>query len=280
MKTCKSGKHLYSPISGSKQGCPFCKKEADKKYSSLNQDKIKLNRRNYYINNKEKVLDNNKKWKLNNYEKYKEISKKYWETIKDSKNEKRKVKDKNIYKLKQKEKKEANKEKQRLKRNEYSRKHYHLNKEENNIRAKIYRSNNKDKIKQIKYKCDKEYYLKNSEKIKSRAKNHRLQNIDHYKENKKRYKKENAGKVNALGAKRHAAKLKATPSWLSKEQLKEIEQYYIEAKELQWLSDPTDPLCVDHIEPLQGKDRCGLHVPWNLQILPRSLNSKKGNKTN
>jgi hypothetical protein len=88
----------------------------------------------------------------------------------------------------------------------------------------------------------------------------------------------NLNKKAAHTAKRRAKKLQATPPWLTNEQFKEIEEFYILAKELQWLNDPLDPLEVDHIMPLQGKNSCGLHVPWNLQILPKSLNCSKGNR--
>ncbi len=93
---------------------------------------------------------------------------------------------------------------------------------------------------------------------------------------KKEYREANPGKINAWVAKRAAAKLQRTPKWLSVEQLSEIEEFYTIAKEIQWLS--SEKLHVDHIVPLQGKNVSGLHVPWNLQILPASINISKSNK--
>jgi hypothetical protein len=105
----------------------------------------------------------------------------------------------------------------------------------------------------------------------------------YYKENKEnenktsfQYKLNNRGRCNAIQAKRRAALLQATPKWLTKEHLKEIQWYYDTAKDLQWLSE--DKLTIDHIMPLLGENSCGLHVPWNLQILPMKQNSSKKNK--
>jgi hypothetical protein len=89
------------------------------------------------------------------------------------------------------------------------------------------------------------------------------------------YQKNNRGKCNAIGSKRRAAELKASPNWLSEFDLQYIKHLYIQAKELEKL-DGTK-YHVDHIIPLQGKTVCGLHVPWNLQILTAEENLIKSN---
>ena len=89
-------------------------------------------------------------------------------------------------------------------------------------------------------------------------------------------RKNNPSKFTARTAKYRAIKLQRTPKWLNSEQLKEIDQFYLLAEELQWLS--MELLEVDHIVPLRGKNVSGLHVPWNLQILPKPLNASKSNK--
>ena len=88
----------------------------------------------------------------------------------------------------------------------------------------------------------------------------------------------NRGKVNAKWMKRDAAKKCRTPVWLSTDEHWMIEQAYdIAAKRTQMLGIPFH---VDHIVPLQGKTVSGLHVPWNLQVIPAKLNQQKSNHFN
>jgi 5-methylcytosine-specific restriction endonuclease McrA len=73
-----------------------------------------------------------------------------------------------------------------------------------------------------------------------------------------------------------ARKLGALPSWLTQKHKNEIREIYVMRSELDWLSE--GGLEVDHIVPLKGKNVCGLHVPWNLRVIPREENQKKGNR--
>ena len=123
---------------------------------------------------------------------------------------------------------------------------------------------NYEKNKEDRLAVQAKYRAKNKEKIAAKKANHR---------------KENPGKINAWNAKRRAQKLKATPKWLTKEDYKIIAGFYIEAAKLTKETDISHH--VDHIVPLQGKNVSGLHVPWNLQILPGpgpNGNLSKGNR--
>lgn len=85
----------------------------------------------------------------------------------------------------------------------------------------------------------------------------------------------NRGVRNAISARRHARKLNATPAWSDTDACR---AFYREAAKrtaetgVEWE--------VDHIVPLQGRKVCGLHVPWNLQLLTKSENCSKHNKHN
>ena len=65
---------------------------------------------------------------------------------------------------------------------------------------------------------------------------------------------------------RKIAKIRRIPPWADLNKIREI---YNEARRR--------GLTVDHIIPLQGKTVSGLHVHNNLQLLPNSANSSKGN---
>ena len=121
----------------------------------------------------------------------------------------------------------------------------------------------------------KEYYKANSEKLKECSREYNKANSCKIKDYHKGYCKNNLDKRNAYTAKRRSKKLQATPPWLTKEHLSAIRDFYTESKTLEKATGIKHH--VDHIVPLQGKNVCGLHVPWNLQVLTASENSSKNN---
>lgn len=100
-------------------------------------------------------------------------------------------------------------------------------------------------------------------------------NRDKHREDVRNWREANPDKMNAYAAKRRAAKLQRTPSWLTPEHLSEIETFYTAAVAFKLYTG--QEYHVDHIVPLQGKTVSGLHVPWNLQVILAADNLKKTN---
>jgi hypothetical protein len=74
----------------------------------------------------------------------------------------------------------------------------------------------------------------------------------------------------AAGRERESLRRSRAPAWVSP---KEFGAIYRMAATLQEASGR--PVQVDHVVPLAGKTVCGLHVPWNLRIIPASVNNRK-----
>jgi hypothetical protein len=132
-----------------------------------------------------------------------------------------------------------------------------INKDRIHTYQKLYRENNKDKL-SVK---GKDYYEDNKIKVIKRQKN---------------YREENKDKLAAKSAKRRASKIQATPIWLTSENFAQIEELYTIAQMFKLYTG--QEYHVDHIVPLRGHKVCGLHVPWNLQVLPAKENMVKSNK--
>ncbi len=77
----------------------------------------------------------------------------------------------------------------------------------------------------------------------------------------------------AWGEAYRARREQATPSWVNQSEINEV---YERAAAMN--AAGRQMYQVDHIVPLGGLLVCGLHVPWNLQIITRTQNGRKGNK--
>jgi hypothetical protein len=84
----------------------------------------------------------------------------------------------------------------------------------------------------------------------------------------------NPARRNLWTANYRSAKDARQPRWLSLVHLLEMESIYTYCSALRNVGLDYH---VDHIVPLRGKTVSGLHVPWNLQLLPGRENMSKGN---
>jgi hypothetical protein len=128
------------------------------------------------------------------------------------------------------------------------------------------------------------YYQSNKEACDERRKQWRDKNpakpkvftpeqLEKKRESARRFYERNKPAFLASWARRRAAKIQRTIR-LSDEHAAEINRLYAEAKRMTSMTGV--PHHVDHIAPLQGEMVSGLHVPWNLRVVPATENLSKG----
>lgn len=79
----------------------------------------------------------------------------------------------------------------------------------------------------------------------------------------------------AMENERRAAKVNATPGWLTQADRREIASIYERAALLTAATGERHE--VDHVVPLRSSVVCGLHVPWNLEVIKAYKNRAKSN---
>jgi hypothetical protein len=154
-----------------------------------------------------------------------------------------------------------------------------------NAQSKAWKQDNKEHIQQYnvsegRRKISREYQRKSRSENPEYHKKQLRKSRSKHKE--KRYQEQviwrsnNPEKVRFYNASRKKTRLRATPKWLTKDHKTFMEIQYQMAK---LLSERLGfEHHVDHIHPLQGENVCGLHVPWNMQVIPAADNIRKSNK--
>ena len=104
----------------------------------------------------------------------------------------------------------------------------------------------------------------------------RKQNLDKSLTYSRKYVAKNKGLRNLWTANYRSAKDERMPEWLTDDHV----WMMAEAYDLAALRTKLTGIMyhVDHVVPLRGARVSGLHVPWNMQVIPGKENTMKGNK--
>ena len=123
---------------------------------------------------------------------------------------------------------------------------------------------------------NKNHYRKNRSDVLAKKRAERLADPEKFRERDAMNARNNRAMARAKCAKRRSSRQNATPKWLTEDHHTMMKIAYRMATLLEERMGVK--YHVDHIHPLNGENFCGLHVPWNLQVIPWNKNIAKGNR--
>jgi hypothetical protein len=123
-------------------------------------------------------------------------------------------------------------------------------------------------------KHSRNHYVKNKSQVYDRYVKRREKHKADYLASQKRWRDANRH-ITAYHNQVYRDRKRAASFTLTPEQAQEVKDMYWLARDVSITTG--EPYEVDHIVPLKGANICGLHVPWNLQVIPKYLNVRKGN---
>ncbi|WP_312619066.1 hypothetical protein [Agrobacterium pusense] len=138
---------------------------------------------------------------------------------------------------------------------------------------KRWREKNAERVREYNTEWSRAWRVDNRDRDIAASRRWKSNNPERVKEYARQNAKDNPERYAAHAAKRRADVLRATPLWLTETHLQQIAEFYKEARRLTLETGVKHH--VDHIAPLKGRKSCGLHVPWNLQVLTAEENQRK-----
>lgn len=114
-------------------------------------------------------------------------------------------------------------------------------------------------------------YAERAGEINARQRRYRQSNPEARAQTAKRYAMKNRDIMAECWSARRNRKKNAMPEWVDRSAIKAI---YAQCQAITKQTGIKHE--VDHIVPLAGITICGLHVPWNLQVITQAENRRKG----